>query len=156
MQKQKFIEVGASYAMTAARFSKDPGTKVGASILKPNGALVSTGWNGFAPNVNDSEARLLDRDIKLQLTLHAEVNAILEAARSLKGCTIFTYPFPPCAPCASIIIRSEISHVIAIVPDPIPARWEKNFLLAEEALREAGVEFTKISSVGGTARLKNN
>jgi len=140
MNNLKYIQVGLGYARTAAGFSKDPSTKVGAAILRPDGSLVSAGWNGFAPRVIDSPERLENRNIKYALTLHAELNAILSARESLQGCSLFTYPFPPCAHCASIIIKSGISHIYAFLLEEIPDRWQENFQLAAAILKEAGVQ----------------
>jgi dCMP deaminase len=94
MNSQKFIQVGLGYARTAAGFSKDPSTKVGAAILRPDGSLVSAGWNGFAPQVVDSPERLENRNIKYALTLHAELNAIL-SAQITAGLLSLHLPIPP-------------------------------------------------------------
>jgi dCMP deaminase len=142
MQSSKFREVGLGYARTAATFSKDPSTKVGAAILRPDGSLVSAGWNGLAPGVQDSAERLNQRELKYALTLHAELNAILSAREALTGYTLFTYPFPPCAHCASVIIKSGISQVFSFLEESIPPRWSENFSLASCIFAEAKVDFT--------------
>jgi len=141
MQTAKFLKVGLGYARTAAGFSKDPSTKVGAAILRPDGSLVSAGWNGFAPGVKDSTERLNQRELKYSLTLHAELNAILSAREALKGYMLFTYPFPPCAHCSSVIIKSGIAQVHSFLEQEIPHRWASNFSLASDILQEAGVIF---------------
>ena len=53
MTEEKYTTVGMGYAITSSKFSKDPSTKVGACILRPDGSVVATGWNGFAPGVED-------------------------------------------------------------------------------------------------------
>ena len=141
MNNKKFLKVGFAYCNTARSFSKDPSSKVGAAILRPTGALVSSGWNGFAPGVEDTEARLSNREIKYSLMLHAELNAILTANTDLTGCILFSYPYPPCAHCASVIIKSGITRVISYAPEQIPERWHENFKLAQEIFKEAKVEF---------------
>ena len=43
-------------------WSKDPSTKVGAVIIDPETkTIVSTGYNGFPRNIEDSEERLNNR-----------------------------------------------------------------------------------------------
>ncbi len=139
MNSKKFFEVGQAYAKMAASFSKDPSTKVGAAILRPDGSVASTGWNGFAPGVVDSQERLEERETKYSITIHAELNSILSAREPLYGYTIFTYPFPPCAHCASVIIKCGIINVHSIMEDKIPDRWMNNFKLSDQILREADV-----------------
>jgi len=75
-------------ALAHARMSKDPNTKVGAIIVGPDRELISAGFNGFPRGIEDSDERLTNRDLKLKLIVHAEMNAVLAAARhgiQLKG-----------------------------------------------------------------------
>jgi len=142
MKLQKYIDVGFAHAKTASTFSKDPSSKVGSAILRPDGSLVSSGWNGFAPEVEDTKERLENRDIKYSLTIHAELNTILAARECLAGYAIFTYPYPPCAHCASVIIKAQLSEVYTLALDEIPDRWKNNFDLGAKILQEAGVAFS--------------
>jgi dCMP deaminase len=80
-------------------WSKDPSSQVGAVITDGN-RIVSLGYNGFAAKVKDAEERLGDRETKLQLTIHAEENAMIFAKRDLRGCTVYV-THPPCPRCAS-------------------------------------------------------
>src|SRR3990172_2103187 len=68
-----------------AQWSKDPNTKVGAVIVDGTHRIVSLGFNGFPRGVDDDE-RLRNRELKLKLMVHAEMNAILFAGRALDGC----------------------------------------------------------------------
>ena len=73
-------------------------------------------------------ARLHDRDTKLRLIVHAEMNAILNAARvgvSTRDCTLYlaatddtgmVWGGPPCTRCKAEII---LSGIIAIVSYPV-------------------------------------
>src|ERR1700722_18183411 len=79
-------------ALLCASMSKDPRTRVGAVIVGPDLEVRSTGFNGFPRGVADTPERLQDKSTKLRLIVHAEVNAILNAARAgipLKGCTLY-------------------------------------------------------------------
>ena len=52
-------------------WSKDPSTKVGA-IAVTNRRIIATGYNGFPKDIDDSDKRLNDREIKLSYMIHAE------------------------------------------------------------------------------------
>lgn len=125
--------------------SKDPGTKTGAVIVDPDRRIVSVGYNGLPAGVADTPERLNDRETKLRMTVHCEVNAVLFAGRSVKGCTLYTWPFGCCAPCAAQMIQAGIKR---LVHPPMPERnrehWEKDCKLAKEMFAEAGVEVTEI------------
>jgi dCMP deaminase len=137
---QRFIE----HAAHVARWSKDPSTQVGAVIADDHHRCVSQGYNGFARGVSDTPERLHDRPTKLTLTLHAEENAIYNARRSVEGCTIYTWPMPPCAACASRLIQVGIVRVVAPLPNAAQReRWGASFDLAEQLYAEAGIEFVQ-------------
>lgn len=121
-----------------ATWSKDPSTKVGAVIADSDNRLVSIGYNGFPKGVDDSIERLENREVKYKIVIHGERNALLFARRDLKDCKLYTWPFMPCSPCASMIIQSGISEVIAPFSDN--PRWILDFKLSETLFIEAGVE----------------
>ena len=71
-----------------AGWSKDPSTQVGCVVVGPDREIRSTGFNGFPRGIEDSIARLENRELKYPLICHAEENAIMHATRigiSLKG-----------------------------------------------------------------------
>lgn len=127
-------------AQFVAQWSKDPSTKVGAVITDDRNRIVSLGFNGFPRGIADTDVRLTDREIKYQLVVHGERNAMLFANRPLVGCRLYTWPMQPCSQCAAMIIQLEISEVITY-DTALPERWEKQlgFRLAREMLREAQV-----------------
>jgi dCMP deaminase len=123
-------------AKLVSTWSKDPSTKVGAVIVDPSNRLISVGYNGFPKGVTDNE-RLLDRDKKYDIIVHAEVNAILFSNKTLDGCTMYTWPFQPCPRCAGLIIQSGIRRVVSIVNrNP---RWVEDFYTAKQLLLEAKI-----------------
>lgn len=126
-------------AQHIAQWSKDPSTKVGAVIVRPNRTIASVGYNGFPRGVNDDE-RLNDRPYKYAMTVHAEANAILSANERLDGCTLYVTPLSPCSSCASIIIQSGIKRVVAYMPHQ-PEHWADSFAIARTMLDEAGIEW---------------
>lgn len=135
-----------------AGWSRDPSTKVGAVIVRPDKTIASVGYNGFPRGVDDTHQRYADRETKYGLVVHAEANAIVAASESLEGCTIFTWPFPPCSDCAGLIVQSGIDLVVAPEPnDEQVVRWGKSFELADTIFREGDV---KLALIPGTPRLK--
>lgn len=120
--------------------SKDPSTKVGAVIVDQDHRFVSMGFNGLPRGVSDTPERLNNREIKYKMIVHAERNAIIFAQQNLKNCRIYTWPFMPCAACASMIIQSGITEVIA--PRSDNPRWLEEFKLSKESFDEAGVTLT--------------
>ena len=148
---QRFL----SLAKHIASWSKDPSTQCGAVIVKGNRLdgggkrIVSVGYNGFPQGVTDTTDRLNSRDVKYKMVLHAEDNAIMFAKEDLSGCTIYTWPIPPCARCAGKIIQSGIHRVVAPEADEDRmSRWGDDFKLADEMYDEAGVDVWTVSAVG--------
>lgn len=101
-------------AHTVATKSKDT-TKVGCVIVGEDNQILSTGWNGFARGVDDNVQSRHERPEKYEWTIHAEANAICNAARSgvrLKG-SIAYITHKPCSSCADMLIQSGIICVFA-------------------------------------------
>ena len=104
--------------------------------------ILSSGYNGFPQSISDDLTRYLDRDYKLSITVHAEKNAILNAAKNgtrVEGSTLYV-TFPPCSQCASAIIQAGVATVVCPDPDKAPERWRASFLAANELFFEAGVK----------------
>jgi dCMP deaminase len=124
-------------AQEVSTWSKDPSTQVGA-IIAEGKTFVSLGYNGFAPGVQDLETRYQDRALKLEMIIHGEVNAMHSAERSIRGCTLYTWPLMPCSRCAAQVIKRGITRVVA--PENDHPRWRDNFEITRMQFREAGVD----------------
>lgn len=133
-------------AREVAAWSKDPSTSVGAVAVRER-RVLATGYNGLPQHVLDSPARLLDRDARLAMTIHAEVNLIAYAARHgvcLAGSTIYVWPLMSCSQCAAALIQIGASRLV--VPDYVePLRWQESFDRARAMLAEAGVALVRVS-----------
>jgi len=81
---RRFLEM----ARLVSSWSKDPSTKVGSVVVRPDKTVASVGFNGFPRGVADTEARLCDRGEKLDLIVHAEINALSVAHESLSGYSV--------------------------------------------------------------------
>lgn len=124
-----------------AQWSKDPSTKTGCVIVRPDRTVASVGYNGFPRRVRDSDKRLADRPVKYAMVVHAETNAVLSAYERLDGCTAYVHPWPPCSSCAGILIQAGIHRVVAPAPtDEQLERWGESFGYARIMLDEALVQ----------------
>lgn len=124
-------------ANTVSMFSKDPSTKVGAVIVDDDKRVISIGYNGFPKGIKDDQ-RLENRELKYEMIVHAEANALLFANAPVKGCTIYTWPFQPCSRCASLIIQAGIRRVVSV--ENKDQKWCENFQLAHDMMTEARIE----------------
>lgn len=125
-------------AKEISSWSRDPSTKVGAVIVRPDKTVASLGFNGLPKGVEDLEERLNNRDTKYAFTVHGEKNAILHARERMDGYSLFVYPFMPCADCAGAIIQSGIKTVVSLECDN--KRWNESFDFSKQMFSEAGVE----------------
>lgn len=133
-----FLDVAK--AISAA--SKDPSTKVGAVIVRPDRTMASFGYNGLPKGIADTEHRLTDRDTKMKLVVHGEINAILSAREPLHGYTLYTWPFLTCDRCALHVIQAGIKRVVA--PYDETPRWQAAFEASQALYDEAGVPWKLI------------
>lgn len=133
---KRFIRI----ATEVATWSKDPGTKVGA-VLVYDRRIIATGYNGFPQGISDSFERYQHRETKLSYTVHAEVNAILNAAKngaSTNGSTLYV-TFSPCVSCATSVVQAGVTTVICPCLSTAPERWRESFQLGQDLLKEADV-----------------
>lgn len=141
MENNKWYSRFLNLAQHISCWSKDPSTKVGAVIFDSENRIVSVGYNGFPKNVVDDPEKYLNREIKYQMVVHAEINAILFAQRNLKGCSIATWPFMSCSNCTSAIIQAGIKSIVApVLPEELKQRWEKSCQISIQMYKEANVE----------------
>lgn len=132
-------------AQLVSTWSQDPGTKVGCVIVDAR-RIVATGYNGLPQGIADLSERLIDREWKLSVTVHAEVNAILNAGKhgaKTEGTTLYT-TFPPCSNCSSAVIQAGIVRVVCPSYLSAPERWRGNFFLGRSLLEEAGISLTEL------------
>ncbi len=98
--------------------------------------LIAAGYNGFLPGTPHT-SRV--REGHEQATVHAEQNAIADAARrgsSVEGCTAYVTHFP-CINCAKILAAAGIAEVRYRID-------YKNDPLVAPLLADAGVRIVKL------------
>lgn len=133
-----------SLAEHVAGWSKDPSTKVGAVIANSDRVVHGIGYNGFPRGVGDDQERYDDRPTKYGMVVHAELNAILNAAGAVRGSTLYVWPLPPCNECAKAIIQAGIKRVVFRSTEATEGRWREQYAVSALMFREAGVEVMEL------------
>lgn len=135
----------ASYLREAETFalrSKDPSSKVGALILDGLMGVRAQGWNGAARGCKADTDHRFERPEKYSWSVHAEQNAIANAARAgipLQGCTMVV-THPPCMVCANLIVQCGIMAVITREPtEDFRSRWQADMDRVKVLFEETGV-----------------
>lgn len=144
-------------ALCHARMSKDPSTRVGSILVAPDRSILGAGFNGFPRNIKDHPRRLADRETKLKLIVHAEMNAFLAAAKlgiPINGAAIYIiaqdvvsgkiWGGPPCTRCTTALIQAGVESVITLPFQGVPARWKDDLELAKDLLNEAGIIYNEL------------
>lgn len=121
-------------------WSKDPRRQVGCVLVR-NKRILSSGYNGFPRNVLDSAVRLNNKSFKNQIIVHAEVNAVIQAALhgiSTEGSTAYS-TYHPCTQCASTLINAGVTKIVCPSYSFSPESRRENFKTASDILLESGV-----------------
>ena len=128
-----------------SRKSKDPSTKVGAVIVRPDKSVVSVGFNGFPKQMDDSPELYNNREEKYSRIIHAEVNAATFARQPLDGCTLYVYPFLPCDRCFVQMAQSGITRFVAPTASSDQlTRWGPAFDRVRKYANEMKLSLTEI------------
>ena len=131
-------------AHLSAMRSKDPNTHVGACIVDQDNKVVTIGYNGMPRGISDKEVPWAReggfKETKYAYVVHAELNAILNTPRSLKGCTLYVSLFP-CNECAKAIIQSGIKKVVY---ESDKYNGTDGNVVSKKLLTLAGIELVKL------------
>lgn len=137
----RFLDMAA----LVASWSKDPSTKSGAVIVRPDKSVASVGFNGFPRQLADDEELYANRESKYSRVVHCEVNALIHAGERLQGYTLYTYPFMCCDRCVVQMIQSGIERFVFPEATPeLKERWQSAFDLTLSYMKEAGVEWREV------------
>ena len=130
----RFLEM----AKLVASWSKDPSTQVGAIAVR-NRTVIAQGYNGFPRGMDDDPQYYNDRPLKYRLIVHAEMNAIYNAAEngvSLKGSTLYVYGLPVCNDCAKGLVQAGIKRIVTPKQD-VPKNWQ-------DSVRDSALMFDEV------------
>lgn len=98
-------------AAEVGKWSKDPSTKVGAVLVRPNNSVASLGFNGFPPGHDDSPELYAAREYKNAHVIHAEVNALNFYGQPAPGHTLYT-SFPCCESCVRFAAEAGVTRIV--------------------------------------------
>jgi dCMP deaminase len=131
-------------AQEISTWSKDPSKQIGAVIVNSDKRILATGYNGFPKGIDDAEEKYDNRELKYELIVHAEMNAIYNATFngiSLKDSTLYVWGLPVCSECAKGIIQVGINRVVMSASN-VPQRWIDSFEKTQALFEEAEVDWT--------------
>lgn len=150
---RRFIEL----AKHISTWSKDPSTQVGAVLVGKNKEILSVGFNGFPRNIADTDERLNNRPVKYELIVHAEINAIMNAARNginTNGSTMYviatnlatgkSWGGAPCIRCSAELINAGIAKVVVPEPLGMPNSWKESCEKGKSLIQEAGILYEEV------------
>ena len=100
--------LGLAYEI--AKRSPDAQTQCGCVIVDSNKHIISTGYNGWIKNIDNSILPNL-RPEKYPFMLHAELNAILNTTTTLKNSIVYVTGHP-CVHCFQCLYQVGISTII--------------------------------------------
>ena len=131
---KRFLEM----AQLVSTWSKDPSTQVGCVAVR-NRNVIAQGYNGFPRGMDDDPQYYNDRPLKYRLIVHAEMNAIYNAAEngvSLKGSTVYVYGLPVCNDCAKGLVQAGIKRIVTPKQD-VPKNWQ-------DSVRDSALMFDEV------------
>lgn len=125
----------SNLAAEVATWSKDKEHQVGAVAVSQDKLHFTLGYNGFPRDVIETSNRL---EQKNKFTVHAEVNAILNAPVRPVGWTLYTTRMP-CVPCAAVILQAGISRLVCPAYTDTTSKWFADQREAEMMLLDAKI-----------------
>ena len=110
MKQKKLDEVYINVAKQISTLSHCVRSKVGAVLVK-EGNIIAFGYNGTPSGMDNC----CEQDnVTLPHVIHAEVNAVLKAARTgaaVEGSTLYL-TLSPCLDCSKLILQAGIKRVV--------------------------------------------
>lgn len=110
MKQKKLDEVYTNVAKQISTLSHCVRSKVGAVLVK-EGNIIAFGYNGTPSGMDNCCEK---EDVTLPHVIHAEVNAILKAAKTgaaVEGSTLYL-TLSPCLDCSKLILQAGVKRVV--------------------------------------------
>ena len=128
----KLDKVFINIAKETSTLSHCVRSKVGAVLVK-DGNIISFGYNGTPSGMNNT---CEEDDVTFPHVIHAEVNAILKAAKTgnaVDGSTLYL-TLSPCLDCSKLILQSGIKKVVYLneYRNPQGINFLKQFIEVEQ------------------------
>jgi len=137
-------------ARLVASWSKDPSTKTGAVIVRPDLTVASVGFNGFPTRMQDKPEWLANENReteKYPRMVHCEVNAVLHSKEPVTGYTLYTVPFASCGRCAVQMIQAGLNRFV--FPESSTdglSRWAQEFTRTKSYLNDAKIPWMEYTN----------
>lgn len=145
-ERQSWDEFFIGLAKYVSTRSKDPSTKTGAVIVRPDRTVSSVGFNGFPKLMPDQETLYNNREEKYSRIVHCEMNALLHSRdQTHQGYTLYTWPFVSCDRCFVHMVQAGITRFVApkATPEQLE-RWGAAFEKVRGFAKEMNVELVEI------------
>ena len=129
-------------AKEIATWSKDPSTQVGAIAVRDR-QILATGYNGFPKGIEDKEQTLYNRESKLRLMVHGEMNMIFNAVEhgvNLKGSTVYVWGLPVCDDCFKGLIQIGIKRVLMPDIEMHANKWKHGCEFGKYKMKHVGIQ----------------
>lgn len=137
--KTRFINI----LNTLKLLSNDIHTRTSAIIVDDFDEIISVGWNTMPVGIDNNETRF-ERPEKYYWFIHAEVNAIIRAAKhgiKTDNTTMYMSCGVPCTDCAKAIIGAGIRKIIYTDGGGSNQdKWKEHFIRSLKMFEEAGIE----------------
>ncbi len=140
MTRPTWHDTWAAVARTVAERATCCRRKVGCVIVGPDQRILATGYNGAPSGV----VHCIDRpdgcvleDGHCAYSVHAEANAIVQAAASRGGLTgsMLYVTWPPCSRCALLIAQAGVQEVVIV------GEWELPGPVALDVFHQRGIRW---------------
>lgn len=140
-------------ACLTARFSNDPSTQNGATVVSKDGVYLADGYNEFPPRIAKTEERWNNRNVKYGLVIHAEEYAIINAVRkghNVEESTLYC-PWAACRECAKKIIAYGIGRLVIHTECKLAndTHWKEEREAGLAMLQEAGIVIDDVTVIDG-------
>jgi deoxycytidylate deaminase len=108
-KKPDWIQYCLGLAFVVSLRSPDQSTKHGCVITDNNNRIIATGYNGYLAGINDDLVPKTRPD-KYELTLHSELNALLNSPIDVSGGTAYVTG-KCCNHCFQSLIQAKIKTI---------------------------------------------
>lgn len=136
----RFLDMAA----LVSGWSRDPSTKTGAVIVRPDKTVAGIGYNGFPKGMRDTAELYGNREEKYSRIIHCEVNALLFSNGPVNGCTLYTFPFLSCDRCFVQMAQAGIERFVAPqATEEQLKRWSDVLYKTRKYAQEMGIEITE-------------
>jgi dCMP deaminase len=134
-------------AYSAASASPDRSTQNGAVIGGDAGKIIAT-CNRFPRGIDPDDDDIHEKPLKYKIIVHAERNAIYQAARSgirTNGRTMVAC-WAACPECAQAIVEAGIARIVVHADrmDATPDRWREDVDRGLWLLEKGGVDVVRL------------